>query len=146
MRTTVKFLHFYVGQNILNQRGEVTQLHGISATSALYSMDKQGDWWNFDEYPIKPILRQLSTMTPEEFNIIFDTTTNPNIANDRIREMSQSFYELSKFLCLWGNYDSTPRLCDAGFDIFNLIKDGLAVDAATIQSDAEQAQKIQSNE
>lgn len=123
MKQLKDYLHFYLQSSIKCQRMG-TEVEAI-ITGISYD-DTQKIWWAYFENEeegycvledVFPILRPLSDMTEEEYKQVEQWQIYQG-------EITASF-ALSCAEC-------TAWMLKQNFDVFNLIKDGLAIDKATL--------------
>lgn len=125
MNTAMKiedYLHLYIGCNAETSHG-IRKLIGVEDDIA-YTTGGMGFY--FISEGIKPILRRLSDMTPEEAAECWKLTdTDREIEGWQVVDYfrrEENFYEPKTFLYLLAKH----------FDLFGLIDAGLAIDKATL--------------
>jgi hypothetical protein len=119
MKDIKGFLNYYIGQDIDTGTGRVTLtgVHIDSFSRVAKAIVLNGNYTHSIDLSIltvKPILRQLSDMTDGE-------KKEYNERTQRKGYMAQV------------HADNTDWLIKKGFDIFFLIRDGLAIDAKTLK-------------
>jgi hypothetical protein len=86
-----------------------------------------------DHLYCKLILRPLSSMTPEELREFFN---EPNLTDDychdKIYKISGSVFGLYNAISQYGSHVSILWLLSMGFDLFELLPAGLAIDKNTL--------------
>lgn len=120
------YIHFYLGQPIKTSRYGIGVLDSVSKTCMHVEFEKtiQGFLFNDD---VKLLLRPLSDMTDKEM--------------DDIKKYSnhiEKYIETGVFIRIDGELHRI--LCKWGFDIFNLIESGLAIDKT--KSESKKTKKI----
>jgi len=118
MKKNIKdYIHFYVGQPIKTSRYGTGVLDSVSKTCFHVEFEKtiQGFLFNADA---KLLLRPISDMTDKEM----DEVKKYSDHSDHI----EYYIETGVFIRIDGELHRI--LCKWGFDIFNLIESGLALD------------------
>jgi hypothetical protein len=73
-------------------------------------------------------LRRLSSMTHDEFIKIFKDNYAEAYTKVAIESIAGSLYGLHLCISKIGDFETIPTLLAMGFDLFNWINDGLAID------------------
>jgi hypothetical protein len=171
MKNIEDYLHFYVGRQAQVQRDLSPDALPPVIETINYKM--LGDIWYhgvefIKPWQIKPILRKLSSMTEEEWEIMFDLpgmslgATNMEIwmkqfeqfecrpkagFGKKWREQNPGVVVPTEKVCVtdglkWEFYTYSPSafnyLLKQGFDLFGLIDSGLAIDAATLNLESKE--------
>ncbi len=136
------YLHLYLGCDCQTPDG-IGKLIGRVATSFDIATIRFDDWKklkpisganrkdfgksnNYEIADIKPILRRLDSMTEDEEKALYKAAGNPEYAWQK-RRIKQ---------CLPGRPEGWRHLLSKGFDLFGLIEEGLAIDAATLNHES----------
>jgi hypothetical protein len=124
-------IHLYLGCEVFDEyNGRPGKLTGVS--DKCVHVTYVNEWvLGFDE--IKPILRSLDDMTEEELCKLFNQKFASPFAKEIIYHMSKSLYGLHKAISQYGDFDTIPKLLKERFDLFNLIPDGIAINAKELQ-------------
>ena len=137
-------IHFYLFADVITEDGRIGMLSDIGVAGPDKSIamltvrysEKEDDWDVFNddltsELPlrVKPVLRKIEDMTEDEFNefsSLFDGPVGQSMSCHSVRNgiFVQLHIESSAY--------ATKKLCEMGFDIFNLIPRALAVDRKEI--------------
>lgn len=118
------YAHFYIGCDVLQDDNEIARLVGIYAETCMLIHEATGQFGECDISKIKLILRHLSDLTEEEMIYC--------VANGQLVYCGQS---PENFVIGWGAFrpEITRFLLSKSFDLFGLIKAGLAIDATTLK-------------
>lgn len=132
MKKIEDYLHLYVGCEVAAPnpyddhgveiaKGLLTGIHGEYGPEIQFIIDgnaeEDPDYVEFIK--VKPILRRLSSMTEEESNTAHRIYFVDKI--ELLAIMDVAHFELCRYLL------------SRGFDLFGLIDEGLAIDAATLE-------------
>lgn len=134
MKKEIKdYLHFYMGSD-LNfkitkiETGLITidKMTSLSEDCVCFSdsPDIYFDDVSFNETSCKPILRQLNDITKEEKEVASKLCGVVNLFNNKNKD--------EKFNYVKHEAEHIAYLLKQGFDVFDLIEDGLAVDEKTL--------------
>ena len=122
----------------------------ITVTSNIWETSSSNcHWFFFSEDHIKPILRSLSDMTPEEARQMAALSE----WHEHFREVSVDRSKFGDLIVTWQGANESREMFNAtgemfycseqflwllrkGFDLFNLIPDGLAIDKTSLKKQA----------
>lgn len=122
------YSHLYLGCDVLKTDGQKRKLVGVYVSGALLENTETQLSDDYRMTDFKLLLRPLASMTQEEMracgNMIYDFSDDPDLSNNW--KWQEFEYGLHPEQFHW--------LLSKGFDLFNLIPDGLAIDVTKINS------------
>lgn len=124
MKDVKDYLHLYIGCDCAYGKSHWAkkEWHFVKITGKI--IDEQ------EHFIVHPILRPLSDMTPDELR---EWLNQPNFTDqycqDKMPYIANSIFNFHNAIACYGSVDSIPWLLRKGFDLFNLIPEGLAIDA-----------------
>lgn len=151
------YLHLYMGCRVNTPDGarKLLGLNGLgNATVETHPKEiaPSTGYFLYHESQVTPILRPLSDMTEEEAKEFFETGASSTILNKRIVKSGVlfeyswvsdnpernnadgfSYSEVGMSFAPQLNAAKFRWLLSKGFDLFNLIPDGLAIDSTTLK-------------
>lgn len=141
------YLHLYIGceikltgRNTGNYKNEIVKLIGVSHTyNKTEAILSGGSWEKYMMYSafysedITLILRHLSDMTESELKeLVNQPDFTDHYCKKKLMEISTSIYGLYNFISFYGSHNSIRWLLSKGFDLFQLIDSGLAIDKTKV--------------
>jgi len=114
---------------ILENNHVIRELYGINYNGEELILSYNGigeETVDIDESDFKPILRPLLDLVLDDFDVIYENETDFESMVDLTNLDAESF------LCTKFSYQFWEKLFENHFDVFGLIKYGLAVDINTI--------------
>lgn len=134
MKKIEDYLHLYIGCQILDLYSErIGKLHGVNMGTVEPVQVLHKSLWGLQFTEVKPILRRLSSMTKEEGVKIFDASWPNNNRKDEDPAYKQSIVKRYIYDNVYDPF-FVKELLSYGFDLFRLIDEGLAIDAATLET------------
>jgi hypothetical protein len=141
------YLHLYLGCHcVVDGRPAIidsvsTNKHIDTVTAQFTDTNDQYDWAVYNDLSeVKLLLRPLSDMTEQEFKEIFKPIQPGDVTDEDFKEAMQhlikngidafDFEGVSAQIV----FEYTRLLLSKGFDIFELIPSGLAIDKTTLQT------------
>jgi len=137
------YIHHYLGCEVI-RKDEIWQLKSVEIglnTNIIGKIrrkqeDRQTwDLENFEfrngEIPIKPILRPLSDMTEDEFKVVCKIV-NWNEDEYDVKWFIAEYQDVFIRIGFIHSFELTKYLLEQSFDLFGLIKDGLAIDRSKL--------------
>ncbi len=120
MKKNIKdYIHFYLGQPIKTSRYGIGNLDSVSKTCMHVEFEKTIQGFLFGD-DAKLLLRPISDMTNKEMDDV-----------KKYSDHIEKYIETGVFIRIDGELHRI--LCKWGFDIFNLIESGLALDRTKIE-------------
>ena len=126
------YLHLYPGCTVSTPYGECKLLyfkpHVDERQYNPVVVDRGDNVFAFKLDEVMLHLRPLSDMKVDEFHEIFEAGFADSFCKNKIANISDSLWILHKTIGEIGDFDTVPKLLAKGFDLFNLIPEGLAID------------------
>lgn len=149
-RTKLKeVLHFYLGQPVrvwfedengkftVERKGTLSWNHEEDSEWIKYQLEISDEYDAFEstDFIFKLCLRRLSSMTDDELKeFVNQPSFTEHYCKKKLREIGSSIYGLYNFLGFYGSQNSMPWLFSKGFDLFNLIDSGQAIEQTEYNS------------